>query len=82
MHFDRYRSSSPWVDRYTKDKKHGTYSQTITNPFIASLRAPEVLTFPKINDDPLHLSRQPELQAQSQPAVLRQPFDRLQIGGL
>ncbi|WP_380878579.1 TonB-dependent receptor [Sphingomonas sp. DBB INV C78] len=37
--------------RYTKDKKKGTYSQTITNPFVAGLRAPEVLTFPKIDDE-------------------------------
>jgi iron complex outermembrane receptor protein len=36
--------------RYTQDKKHGTYAQAISNPFVASLRAPEVLTFPHINN--------------------------------
>ena len=33
--------------RWTQDKKNGTYSQT-TNPFMATLRAAEVLTFPKV----------------------------------
>ena len=38
--------------RYTKDKKDGTYEQTVTNPFIGAgiFRAPEALTFPGVND--------------------------------
>ena len=38
--------------RYTKDKKHGTYEQTVATPFIGQgiFRAPEALDFPKIND--------------------------------
>ena len=38
--------------RYTKDKKDGTYEQTVTNPFIGAgiFRAPEALTFPDVND--------------------------------
>lgn len=35
--------------RWTQDKKNGTYSQT-TNPFMATLRAAEALTFPKVNE--------------------------------
>lgn len=35
--------------RWTQDKKSGTYSQT-TNPFMATLRAAEVLTFPSIKE--------------------------------
>ncbi|HKH28245.1 MAG TPA: TonB-dependent receptor, partial [Sphingomicrobium sp.] len=38
--------------RYTKDKKDGTYEQTVTNPFIGAgiFRAPEALTFPDVDD--------------------------------
>jgi len=38
--------------RYTKDKKQGTYDQTVSNMFIGAgiFRAPEALTLPKIND--------------------------------
>lgn len=35
--------------RYTKDKKHGDYSETVSNPFIVPFRAPEALTFPDLN---------------------------------
>ena len=36
--------------RWTKDRKNGTYSQE-SSPFTQTLRAPEVLTFPKISED-------------------------------
>ena len=38
--------------RITKDKKEGTYEQTVTNPFIGAgvFRAPETLTFPDVDD--------------------------------
>ena len=36
--------------RYTQDKKSGSYLQTVTNPFIVPFRAPEALTFPKIDE--------------------------------
>ncbi len=36
--------------RYTKDKKSGSYLQAVTNPFIVPFRAPEALTFPKIDE--------------------------------
>lgn len=37
--------------RYTKDKKDGSYSQLISTPFAAGLRAPEVLTLPGLDED-------------------------------
>ena len=37
--------------RHTMDRKSGTYNQSVTNPFVTAFRQPEVLTFPKINDD-------------------------------
>ena len=37
--------------RWTKDEKDGSYSQVISNPFVAGLRAPEVLTFPDLSDN-------------------------------
>ena len=35
--------------RYTKDKKHGDYLETVTNPFIVPFRAPEAVTFPDVD---------------------------------
>ena len=37
--------------RYTKEKKDGSYSQLISTPFAAGLRAPEVLTLPGLSED-------------------------------
>ena len=39
--------------RFTKDKKEGTYKQTVATPFIGAgiFRAPEALTFPKLDQD-------------------------------
>ena len=37
--------------RWTRDEKEGTYAQRISNPFVASLRAPEVLTFPDLSEE-------------------------------
>ncbi|HEX8057516.1 MAG TPA: TonB-dependent receptor [Novosphingobium sp.] len=37
--------------RYSWDRKQGAYSQTITNPYVALLRAPEVLTLPDVRDE-------------------------------
>ena len=39
--------------RWTKDKKSGSYSQVVNNPFAGTgiLRAPEVLTLPDVSDD-------------------------------
>ncbi len=37
--------------RWTQDKKSGSYAQRISTPFVASLRAPEVLTLPGIKDE-------------------------------
>ena len=35
--------------RYTKDKKHGDYLETVTNPFIVPFRAPEDVDLPDVN---------------------------------
>jgi len=37
--------------RWTKDEKKGAYAQTIATPFIAALRASEVLDLPDLDDD-------------------------------
>lgn len=37
--------------RWTKDKKKGSFDQAIATPFAAALRAPEVLTLPRISED-------------------------------
>ena len=39
--------------RWTRDEKEGSYAQRISNPFVAALRAPEVLTFPDISEQRL-----------------------------
>lgn len=36
--------------RFTRDEKTGSYAQRTSNPFVAPLRAPEVLTFPDVNE--------------------------------
>jgi iron complex outermembrane receptor protein len=35
--------------RYTKDKKNGSYLETVSNPFIVPFRAPESVTFPDLD---------------------------------